>query len=131
MVLGLNFARVGIGFAVRERMTAAAAICHGVCTQLAHAGALMAELAPDLYLAARGLPEHGVPRGLFDYEPSAASFERPGGFGRTVMLHSPIRIRDDSTIIFDRGVLLCNCGSGQGYLARGNAICIRSATHSP
>jgi hypothetical protein len=55
---------MGIGLAVRERRTVAAAICHGAHASIALMGLQMASPAPDFFMAARGPPELVMHRGL-------------------------------------------------------------------
>jgi hypothetical protein len=70
----LSFVARGIGLAVCERRTAAAAICHGVHASIARVGEHTASPAPDLFLPAQGLSDLGLRHGLFYYEPLAAAF---------------------------------------------------------
>ena len=64
--LGLEFVGRGIGLAVRERRTEAAAIFHGLYASIARVGMHMVSPAPDIFLPARGLPEVGLLYSHFD-----------------------------------------------------------------
>lgn len=88
-----------VGIAVHERRTIAAAFFHGLHASIALVGIQMTSSAPDLLLPARGFPELGQQRCLFDLEPFA--FERRGGGngGDTITLFTPMALSDNPSFL--------------------------------
>ena len=123
--LGLHFVSRGIGLAVREHRTVAAAICHGVYASIACVGAHMASPAPDLFVQALQ---------LFECEPSAAAFAiygtgEGGGERNPVTLCAPFALRDEPHLLTDCGAIVRD---DSGYhLAQGDVVCIRSRPNAP
>ena len=120
--LGLHFVSSGIGLAVRERRTVAAAMCHGVYASIARMGEHMGSPAPDIFVQALR---------LFDCEPSVAAFARNSKVQSAddpITLFAPFALRDEPHRITDCGVLVRD---DSGYhVAPGDVVCIRSVANS-
>ena len=89
--LGLWRVADGIGLAVLDRRSVAAAIYHGVEAPIARVGLQMASTATDLFLPARGLPKIGL-----YLRPSAEAIERRkrDGLGATATMCVPFTLDD-------------------------------------